>query len=58
VLVRHAAWVGLFQLGHHALAADTFAGWLPEEANRLRRAAGRYEAELRRELTPVRAVGS
>jgi hypothetical protein len=47
-----------FQLGHHALAADTLAGWLPEEANRLRRAAGRYEAELRRELTPGRAVGS
>jgi hypothetical protein len=47
-----------FQLGHHALAADTFAGWLSEEATRLRRAAGRYEAWLRRELTPGRAVGS
>ncbi len=47
-----------FQLGHHALAADTFAGWLSEEATRLRRAAGRYAAWLRRELSPGRAVGS
>jgi hypothetical protein len=47
-----------FQLGHHRLAADTFAGWLQDEATRLRRAAGRYEAWLRRELTPERAVGS
>jgi hypothetical protein len=47
-----------FQLGHHVMAADTFAGWLPEETTRLRQAASRYEAWLRRELTPERAVGS
>jgi hypothetical protein len=39
-----------FQLGHHALAAEALAGWLPEEVERLRRAAERYASGLRRVL--------
>ncbi|WAM26930.1 hypothetical protein [Myxococcus sp. NMCA1] len=42
-----------FQLGDHALAAESYDAHAPDEAARLRHAAARYAELLRRELAPA-----